>query len=217
MTRPQLGIDEVFRVGNFNVSVKSRCFPSTFVRRFAPPTHRRMLKAVTRQNRSAPQLAKRLSPTKDSLGAPSLKSVDEDVEVAIGSASQELLEQLQVFADEDEEKWEAMRQIVGLGLESISGSVLALISRIADELQLSLREKLKEGIKANEEKLDRARKAGEIKVEEVKADYRGRELSQLEIEQKIVERILSAVGAGSGEEKDGEPSEILTQRTSEEH
>jgi DNA-directed RNA polymerase subunit L len=105
-----------------------------------------MLKAVTRQNRSAPQLAKRLSPTKDSLGAPSLKSVDEDVEVAIGSASQELLEQLQVFADEDEEKWEAMRQIVGLGLESISGSVLALISRIADELQLSLREKLKEGI-----------------------------------------------------------------------
>ena len=215
MTRPQLGIDEVFRVGNFNVSVKSRV-ASTFVRRFAPPTHRRMLKAVTRQNRSAPQLAKRLSPTKDSLGAPSLKSVDEDVEVAIGSASQELLEQLQVFADEDEEKWEAMRQIVGLGLESISGSVLALISRIADELQLSLREKLKEGIKANEEKLDRARKAGEIKVEEVKADYRGRELSQLEIEQKIVERILSAVGAGSGEEKDGEPSEILTQRTSEE-
>ena len=175
-----------------------------------------MLKAVTaRQNRSAPLLAKRLSPTKDSLGAPSLKSVDEDVEVAIGSASQELLEQLQVFADEDEEKWEAMRQIVGLGLESISGSVLALISRIADELQLSLREKLKEGIKANEEKLDRARKAGEIKVEEVKANYRGRELSQLEIEQKIVERILTAVGAGSGEEKDGEPSEILTQRTSE--
>ena len=216
MTRPQLGIDEVFRVGNFNVSVKSRWLLQ-LLRRFAAPTHRRMLKAVTRQNRSAPQLAKRLSPTKDSLGAPSLKSVDEDVEVAIGSASQELLEQLQVFADEDEEKWEAMRQIVGLGLESISGSVLALISRIADELQLSLREKLKEGIKANEEKLDRARKAGEMKVEEVKADYRGRELSQLEIEQKIVERILSAVGAGSGEEKDGEPSEILTQRTSEEH
>ena len=58
-------------------------------------------------------------------------------------------------------------------------------------------------------------KAGEIKVEEVKADYRGRELSQLDIEQKIVERILTAVGAGSGEEKDGEPSEILTQRTAE--
>ena len=188
----------------------------TFHRGSSVYDHRFMLKSVTaRQNRSAPQLAKRLSPTKDSLGAPSLKSVHEDVEVAIGSASQELLEQLQVFADEDEEKWEAMRQIVGLGLESISGSVLALISRVADELQLSLREKLKESIKANEEKLDRARKAGEIKVEEVKADYRGRELSQLDIEQKIVERILTAVGAGSGEEKDGEPSEILTQRTAE--
>jgi len=171
----------------------------------------------TRQTGGSSLLGKKLQRDDSALQSTSLDSLYKDLEWVVECAQSELLEALKPSdpEDMDADSWQTIHQSVVGSLTPISGSATSLVARVVEELQLSLREKLKAHDAALEAKLDRSRKAAQLQLQHAEADFRGRQASQLEIEQKIVERVMSAVtgsgDGGDGGDGDGEQGKILAE------
>ena len=154
--------------------------------------------------------AKKLGKQKDeaeSLSSASLDTLYKDIDWVVECSREELLDLLRQVEDEQDPEWLETKQTVEKALEPIAASTATLVTKVVEELQLSLKDKLKAHDKALDEKLERSRKASQTQLKHAEADFRGREKTQLEIEQKIVERIMGGMSEALAGEKEGEESE----------